>query len=152
MLKQDIIILPSSAEGMPVSIIEAMKTGVVPIVNDISGGIQELVENNVTGFKINDNNPLIYANKIIELCNNPDELKRISNNCINRANVAFDPVINSLSFENLFKQAAKQNKTKIRIHIYGSRLDKIWIPNFIVKGIREILIRLIKYYRCFKEI
>ena len=50
--KMDFYILPSLAEGMPVSLIEAMKAGVVPFVNDIAGGINELVENDFTGFKI----------------------------------------------------------------------------------------------------
>ena len=46
------LILPSLAEGMPVTIVEAMKAGVIPLVNNIAGGIQELVIDGETGFKI----------------------------------------------------------------------------------------------------
>ena len=52
----DYFILPSNAEGMPVSLIEAMKAGLISFVNDIEGGIQELVKDDNTGFKIKNNN------------------------------------------------------------------------------------------------
>ena len=44
----DIFILPSLAEGLPVSIMEAMASGVMVIASDIAG-ISEIIEDGVTG-------------------------------------------------------------------------------------------------------
>ena len=43
------LVLPSRAEGLPLSIVEAMACGRVPIVTDV-GGNTEVVEDDVTGF------------------------------------------------------------------------------------------------------
>ena len=137
----DLILLPSLAEGMPVSIIEAMKSGVIPIVNNISGGIQELVEDNITGYKIRNNNPAEYAAIIHKLSGDSELVKQISLNCINRGTALFNPVENTLAFEEIFKQASMQNKKKKKIKVYGSRLDKSWIPNSLVLQIRTVLIK-----------
>ena len=139
--EHNLILLPSFAEGMPVSIIEAMKSGVIPIVNDISGGIQELVEDNITGYKIRNNNPAEYAAIIQKLSGYSELVNQISLNCINRATVLFNPLENTLAFEEILKQASMQNKKKKKIKVYGSRLDKLWIPNSLVLQIRTVLIK-----------
>ena len=133
----DLILLPSLAEGMPVSIIEAMKSGVIPIVNDISGGIQELIEDNITGYKVRNNNPAEYAEIIQKLSRDSELVNQVSLNCINRGTALFNPVENTLAFEELFKQASMRNKKKKKIKVYGSRLDKSWIPNTLVSQIRK---------------
>jgi glycosyltransferase involved in cell wall biosynthesis len=133
----DVILLPSLAEGMPVAIIEAMKAGVIPIVNDISGGIQELIENNITGYKIVNNNPEEYAVIILTLFNSPDFVKKLGINCINRASEWFNPIKNTIQYELLYQKATLQNRKKIKHKIFGSRLDKPWLPNELVYQIRK---------------
>jgi glycosyltransferase involved in cell wall biosynthesis len=48
--KQDVFIFPTTFEGTPVAIIEAMACGVVTIVNDLPGGIRDIVTAQ-TGFR-----------------------------------------------------------------------------------------------------
>lgn len=134
-----IFILPSIAEGMPVTIIEAMKAGVIPVVNNIEGGIQELVINNETGYKIDGNDLEAYTEKIIELINNRSLAETIKRNCIEKANNLFDPVDNTRMIEQKIQQVfaslrVKKNATRV----YGSRLDQSWIPNIITKSVRSI--------------
>jgi len=50
--KQDIFILTSEFEGLPMSLLEAMGRGCVPIVTDISSGIPRLIKNDLNGYKI----------------------------------------------------------------------------------------------------
>lgn len=135
----DYILLPSKFEGMPVVLIESMKAGVIPIVSNISGGIQELVIENETGFKIQANDVQGYINSITDLNKNWDKRKTLRANCIKLSNELFDPVSNTLKIENRIIQSANEKKIKKATKVYGSRLDSKWIPNLIVLLIRNFL-------------
>ena len=131
-------ILPSIAEGMPVSIAEAMKAGVIPLVNNIDGGIQELVKDGVTGYKITNNDPELYADNIYRLLENEILSAAISENCIEAANKLFDPYKNTrLIEEEICKLAFESHKIKKAWKAYGSRFDKKWIPNLFTKSARS---------------
>ena len=137
--KMNYYILPSIAEGMPVSLIEAMKAGLIPFVNDIEGGIQELIDQRETGYKVNLNDPQLYANYITEVHNNGSIIEKIRNNCTQIANKLFDPLQNSDLLEAAFLYAGQTEKRiKFASRIYGSRLDHHFIPNFITIAIRSI--------------
>lgn len=135
--EMDFILLPSNAEGMPLTIVEAMKTGVIPIANDIKGGIQELVINNETGFKISGNSISGYGNKLLEIIENKNLTSVLRKNCIEKANNLFNPGINTREIEDIFFEAANSSKSKKPKKVYGSRLDQKWIPNFLVSTIRK---------------
>jgi glycosyltransferase involved in cell wall biosynthesis len=132
------IILPSLAEGMPVVIIEAMKAGVIPIVNDIDGGIRELVIDNETGYKIRNNEVNGYVEKIKKLINNNELAKKIQHNAALLANQLFEPINNTkLIEEKIIELSIKVRKQKVAFKAYGSRLDQNIIPNLITTKIRE---------------
>lgn len=61
--KADIFVLPTYAEAMPMSVIEAMATG-LPIVSTTVGGIPELVEESEEGFLIEPANARKLAEKL----------------------------------------------------------------------------------------
>lgn len=133
-----IILLPSLAEGMPVVIIEAMKAGVIPIVNDIDGGLQELVLENQTGFKVSKNEVNGYVDKINLVANDRDKIKELHKNCVELANQLFDPFDNTRVIEDFLMQVATtKRKAKSSKKAYGSRLDEKWIPNWLTKIIRS---------------
>ena len=48
----DVFMLASDYEGLPVSLLEAMAQGCVPVVTDIRSGIPELVQDGVNGFRV----------------------------------------------------------------------------------------------------
>ncbi len=135
--EMDFIVLPSKAEGLPVTIVEAMKSGVIPLVNDIAGGIQELVIDNKTGFKIISNEVRVYAEKIVEMIENDILSNTLRMNCIKKAEELFEPYNNTKLIEDLVVQTVKINKGKVPLKIYGSRLDQKWIPNLFVSTIRK---------------
>ena len=135
--EMDFIILPSAFEGMPVILVEAMKTGVIPMVNDIDGGIQELIINNETGFKIKDNSIPTYAERIIDLLQNKRSTESIRNNCIEKANRLFDPNENTNDIEDVIIEVAGLKKVKKPIKVYGSRLDQQWLGNTVTYMIRK---------------
>jgi len=54
LLQSHVFVLLSDYEGLPVSLIEAMACGLVPVCLDIRSGIPELVEDGVTGLLVHD--------------------------------------------------------------------------------------------------
>ena len=54
LLKAHVIVLLSDYEGLPISILEAMACGVVPVCLDMRSGIAELIENGKTGCIVDD--------------------------------------------------------------------------------------------------
>jgi len=137
--EMELFILPSLVEGMPVTVVEAMKAGVIPLVNNINGGIQELVENDRTGYKISDNNVEEYAKRITELIQNENLAEQLRKNCIEKANALFDPYQNTKIIEDVFASAvASKKENKIAKKTYGSRLDQLWLPNSFTQLIRKI--------------
>jgi glycosyltransferase involved in cell wall biosynthesis len=137
--EMDFFILPSIAEGMPVSLIEAMKAGAIPFVNNIKGGVQELIVNGETGFLIENNSIDEFADKIIEISRDENILLRMSYNVRKKSNQLFNQFENSKLIENAFLLTLNKKISKKSKKNYGSRLDHLFIPNFITKTIRYFI-------------
>lgn len=137
--KMEIFILPSLAEGMPVSLIEAMKASVAPVVNNLDGGIKELIDaNSSRGFRVKDNNVEMYANYIAKLLTDDLLRKEMQQAAKNYAQENFNPQRNTKIIEDSFLQVASwPSKIKVPQKVYGSRLDQTWIPNSFTKLVRN---------------
>jgi glycosyltransferase involved in cell wall biosynthesis len=66
LLKCNAMILPSYNEGLPVSVVEAMKKGVIPFVSNWDGALSGLVSEGETGFYADPSNPHEFAEKNID--------------------------------------------------------------------------------------
>jgi glycosyltransferase involved in cell wall biosynthesis len=77
MLNSDIFLLPSDYEGLPLSLLEAMAQGAVPVVSDLPSGIREVV-NSDTGKLVNPENIDGYAAAILELDSDRQTLAKMS--------------------------------------------------------------------------
>ena len=142
---QDIILLPSLFEGFPVSLIEAMKAGVVPLITNWDGAVDELIESGVSGYYLNIGDVNGYVTIIKKLQNDKFLKEIISANCVIKADQYFNPFKNTKKFEDVFKAIfINVNVVKKSKKHYGSRLDQIWIPNKFVLLFRNI----IKYMSC----
>lgn len=75
----DILILPSSKEGLPLVILEAMAAS-TPIIASNVGSIPEILKNNVSGMIFNYPNFNQFYDILIDLYNNPAKRKYIGNN------------------------------------------------------------------------
>jgi len=115
-----------------------MKAGAIPVVNDINGGLQELVTNDVTGYRIPNNDPLIFAECIAAITADAEKRKQLSAAAVSFANTYFDPVQNTKLFEDCFLQASRKSKKKKAFKTTGSRLDQPYLPNLLVKTIRSL--------------
>ena len=134
-----VFVLPSLAEGMPISVVEAMKAGAVPVVNDLSGGLQEIIINDVTGYRISDNDPEQFALQLGILVGDTKKLKRLSNEAQKWANQLFNPEINTDLIERSFVNTPNLRSCKQPQKVYGSRLDQPWLFNLVSFYFRKIL-------------
>ena len=65
----DVFALPSQIEGCPLSILEAMSSG-VPVVATRVGGIPEILDDGIEGYLVSTENNKELAERLIELLSN----------------------------------------------------------------------------------
>lgn len=100
--KADIFILPSYAEGLPMSILEAMSYG-KPIIATEVGGVPTLVQNNFNGWVYNPNEINSLTSIIDDIFKRPELLiKYSSNSYLLSKNYAIQKVVTQL--EELYDQ------------------------------------------------
>lgn len=66
----DVVVNPSLADNMPISILEALSCG-VPVVSTNAGGIPDLLEDGVTGVLVAPGDPRALADALIALLRDP---------------------------------------------------------------------------------
>lgn len=71
--KHDVFLLASNAEGLPVSLLEAMAHGLVPVISDLPSGVQEVVDAS-NGVLVPVDDVEGYARAIVHLHEHRDEL------------------------------------------------------------------------------
>jgi glycosyltransferase involved in cell wall biosynthesis len=73
----DVFVLPSLNEGLPLSLLEAMASG-LPVVAARIGGIPEVIADGRTGLLVPPNDAETLALRLQELCENPTLRKRLA--------------------------------------------------------------------------
>jgi len=133
----DVLILPSAAEGTPLVLLECMKAGLVPIMSDLPTISTDILTHGKTGFRMTIGDINGYTEAIISLDMDRDMLTSISEKASAVADRSFGE-----------KQLFSQWKSVLNAHISGKdlnaevqspydRLDKKWLPNPIVKWLRN---------------
>lgn len=95
----DIYVFPSRKEGLPNALLEAMASG-LPIVASEIGGVVNLVEDDETGLLFPCGDVDALSNRIVELLNNPQKLKKIGSQ-------ARQHVLEHYSFKQIAQQYLK---------------------------------------------
>lgn len=80
----DIFVLASKKEGLGTSIIDALSVG-LPIISTNTGGIPELISNNINGILVEPQNPDQLAEAILELYGDAEKRKFLSDGAIKSA-------------------------------------------------------------------
>lgn len=75
----DIFVIPSIAEGLSITTIEAMAAG-LPVIASRVGGLPELVDEGVTGYLVEPRNPSALAQAILKMMNEPEKARTMGEN------------------------------------------------------------------------
>jgi glycosyltransferase involved in cell wall biosynthesis len=132
------MILPSFKEGFPVSVVEAMKRGIVPFVSYWDGAVEGLVIEGETGFYAEPSSAVDFANKIEFIFKDKELRNKMSANAKSKADEIFDPVKSVNQFENLTSKLKPRKGMKFKA--YGSLLDNELLPNKMVTFLRKLKI------------
>ncbi len=107
---QDIYILTSDYEGLPLAILEAMGCGCIPVVNNIRSGIPEVIEHGKTGYIVDDCNINTYVEYIKDLYENIDLRKSMSKSCYEYARKFFNTSVMARKYLSIFDSFNFSNK------------------------------------------
>jgi hypothetical protein len=116
----------------------------VPVVSDLKSGIPEVVQDGETGFRLPIGDVQQFANAIKRLADNRDLLASMSNAVRIRVAEKFEAGARARDYQDLFERWQELRRAEpapSRLY-YGSRLDKRWLPNSVVKLIRSYQGRL----------
>jgi glycosyltransferase involved in cell wall biosynthesis len=76
--KQDIYLLFSEFEGLPISLLEALVRGVVPVVSQVRSGVSEILTESINAKIFPIGRPDLAARMVAELANNAPQLRQLS--------------------------------------------------------------------------
>jgi len=107
------IVLMSDYEGLPVSLMEAMAFGVVPVCTRIKSGVPELLIENTTGLYID--SPAYLAEKISYLKGDAVAWELLSTNAKNHIEQYFSAQKCTIDWVRLFYELAPAKTEKIKI-------------------------------------
>jgi glycosyltransferase involved in cell wall biosynthesis len=102
--ESNIFLLPSMYEGLPISLIETMSFGIVPVVTNV-GSIGTLVKPGETGIFVNKHSAHDIAESIEKLLNNKTLMGRLSNNAREIVFRDFNPVLYIEKLNEIYEKA-----------------------------------------------
>jgi glycosyltransferase involved in cell wall biosynthesis len=138
-VKQDVFVFPTTFEGTPVSILECISNGIVPLVSNLPGGIRDIVTKEI-GFTLPVDDTNAFVAEILKLNADRQLLQSMQMSSWKKAVANYNIALNADNyFEVFFDYERFKRKTRQYPRPQLSRLDKSYVPNLIVKSIRRFL-------------
>ena len=138
--EHDVFVLPTRAEGLSVATVEAMGAGVVPVVTDLPGMV-ELAGGDRPGYRIHQGDVRAFAEAIATLARDPDRLESMSAASRQLVVDRFDIRERASAYQVLFARWRDLYRPRPALPVtsYGSRLDRRWLPNPVVRLVRTAM-------------
>jgi glycosyltransferase involved in cell wall biosynthesis len=100
----DIFLMPSRFEGFPLSLVEAMAAGCVPVATDLQGITDIIIEDGMSGFLCPMGDAGAFAEKISLLYSHRDQLERMSEETRRRVQKTFSLDRMAADYDALFTE------------------------------------------------
>lgn len=133
----DVLILPSSAEGTPLVLLECMKAGLVPIMSDLPTISTNILANDETGFRVAIEDVNGYAKAILSLNKDRGLLTHISQRAQEMAYKSFGEKQLFSQWQAVLQARTSGKDLNAEVLSPYDRLDKKWLPNPVVKWLRN---------------
>lgn len=99
----DIVVIPSIAEGLPTTAMEAMAAG-VPVIATAVGGIGELIDNHISGLLVRPADPDALAKAITHMVQNYEFRMRVAESGRRKVVDEFDIIFESKKLNRLLEE------------------------------------------------
>lgn len=134
-----VFVLPTKFEGSPVSLLETMSAGLVPVISALPGGIVEIVKSDI-GYALPLDDNRAFADAIIELHHDREKLATMGKKCRQIIIDHFDVRNTAKTYHDLFRQYHQHfSAKKLKKHPVGARLDHPLIPPFVTRFLRKMM-------------
>lgn len=137
--RHDVLVFPSRFEGFGMTVLEAMKAGVVPVASRLLAGIPEMIDDGVSGFMTPAGDWRAMSANIAELARDPSRLATMSAAARANACERFDSDACADRMSSAIFAASVRSADIGDAPDYLSRLDRGWIPNQVVRTTRSLL-------------
>lgn len=136
----DVFVLPSRAEGLSVATVEAMSAGLVPVVTRLPS-MAEIVLDQQTGVLVDVGDVEAFADAIAGLEHDRDRLNAMCSAARALAVERFDIRARASAYQDLYARWRELYRARPAVVpvSYGSRLDRPWLPNPLVRLVRSTL-------------
>jgi len=139
--EQDILLLTSDYEGLPLSVLEGMMSGLVPVVSDLSSGIRDVVAEGA-GIRVPPDQIDGYATAIIELSRDRSRLAAMARCAQDRVRQEFSIASMAKRWIN-FLEALPQGERPVwpsKLHLLPLHLDEPhWRFHPIFRPLRRVM-------------
>jgi glycosyltransferase involved in cell wall biosynthesis len=108
-MSADITLVCSTCEAFGRVAVESMSVG-TPVVGSNSGGLPEIIEDEVNGLLYKPGNPQMLANQVTRLVNDPELYELISQNCISSVYKRFTTDRYVADIESIIREVVSQQK------------------------------------------
>jgi glycosyltransferase involved in cell wall biosynthesis len=108
MSRYSVFILPSKIEGLPISILEAISSGLVVVASSV-GGIPEIIEDSITGFLIDGYSPENIVKTLLRVVERSDDLPNIAINARRKLDKTFKLEQSIFHWKKLYTFLFKKN-------------------------------------------
>jgi glycosyltransferase involved in cell wall biosynthesis len=136
----DVFVLPTRAEGFPVALLEAQGAGLVPVVSDLESGVPEVVYPGETGFRPAIGDIAGFAETIATLAGDRAKLDAMSRAGRELVANGYQVADRTAAYEALYARWQELRRPRGEVvgrPPYGSRLDQPWLPNGLVRAVRQ---------------
>jgi glycosyltransferase involved in cell wall biosynthesis len=141
----DVQLLVSDFEGQPISTLEAMALGIVPVVTDLPG-LRELIRHGVSGFLLPVGDVEAFASALARLAADREELGRMAKAAREAVPERARMEVAVRDFSVLLDEAARASLPRSKPVAYPeTRMDRLHVPQFLQEVKRRFLGQSVYY-------